>query len=251
MNSLCFTRFSLTDFWAARKLFIFGAGSFRADEGLPAQDHQHGSPLQHPHDADLRRRLLESPDETFEDFDLTAEERDLLREPDGRLLRLFGAALVEQQESADLSPSHAPETAPQPQVVIQARSLPGISLALTLVPCAQYENGQFQQFAYAVWVNPLAEGADPAALPPPPGATLPGQPLTPLHAVIQVSAIQLPHRDGKPQVGLTASLRQSSNIAAPPPPESAGKPGVSPFASDLRSVEAIAAIAAGTMSSPP
>jgi hypothetical protein len=195
-------------------------------------------------DADLRRRLLESPDETFQGFDLTEEEKDLLRHPDQRLLRLFGAALAERQKSSEPSPSHTPEAAQQPLTVIQARTLPSISLAVTLVPCAQYENEHLKQFAYALWVNPLAEGADPASLPPPPGATLPGQPLTPLHAVIQVSAVQLPDRDGKPHVELTASLRQSSNVTAPPPPESAGMPETGPFGSDLRSVEVIAAVAA-------
>lgn len=194
-------------------------------------------------DADLRRRLLESPEEIFESYDLTEEEKDLLRQPDHRMLRLIGAALAEQEDSGKSSSSHAVETAQKPHMVVQARTLPGMSLAVTLVPCAQYENGQFKQFAYALWVNPLPEGVDPATLPPPQGATLPGQPLTPLHAVLQVSAVQLQDRDGKPQVGLTASLRQSSNMAAPPPPESAGKPEAAPFASDLRSVEVIAAVA--------
>src|SRR5580698_4590468 len=88
-------------------------------------------------DANLRRRLLESPDETFEEFDLTGEEKDLLRHPDQRLLRLFGTALAEQRESSEPSPSHAPDA---PHIIIQARTLPGITLALTLVPCAQYEH---------------------------------------------------------------------------------------------------------------
>jgi len=174
-------------------------------------------------DADLRRRLLESPEETFPDFDLTEQEKDLLRRPDHRLLQLLGAALAEQRESSGHA-QPAAAAAPQAHAVIQARTLPDISLALTLVPCAQYENGQLSAFAYAVWVNPLAEGADPSALPMPQGAALPGQALTPLHAVIQVSAVQLPDQDGKPQVALSAALRQSSNVTAPPPPESAGRP---------------------------
>jgi hypothetical protein len=68
-----------------------------------------------------------------------------------------------------------------------------------------------------VWVNPLPQGADPASLPPPLGVVFPGQPLTPLHAVIQVSAVQMQDAAGDPQVGLSASLQQSSNITAPPP----------------------------------
>src|ERR1700677_2900086 len=131
-------------------------------------------------DAELRRRLLESPEETFEDYDLTEEEQDLLRQPDHRMLRLLGAALAEQAESGKLSSSHAPERTQPPHIVVQARTLPSMSLAVTLLPCAQYENGQLKQFAYALWVNPLPEGTDPATLLPPQGATLPGQPLTPL-----------------------------------------------------------------------
>jgi hypothetical protein len=203
-------------------------------------------------DADLCRRLLESPEEIFQDFDLTEDEKDLLRRPNQRMLHLFGVALAQQRElslsdvPSDVH-SHAQtvaQAAPQPHAAVDARTLPGISLALTLVPCAQYENGQLSKFAYAVWVNPLAEGVDPAALPMLQGAALPGQPLTPLHAVIQVSAVQLPDQDGKPQVGLSASLRQSSNVTAPPPPEAAGRPGTPPFGSDLGSIDVQGAVAA-------
>jgi hypothetical protein len=190
----------------------------------------------------MRRRLLESPEEVFQEFDLTEEERDLLRRPDHRLLRFLGAALADEVGSSNPRPK--PSIAvPQPHAIVQARTLPDISLVLTLVPCAQYENGRLNTFAYAVWVNPLPQGADPASLPPPLGAVFPGQPLTPLHAVIQVSAVQMQDAAGGPQVGLSASLQQSSNITAPPPPEAAGRPGVSPFGSDLRSGEVQAAIA--------
>jgi hypothetical protein len=193
-------------------------------------------------DDHLRRRLLESPDEVFRDFDLTGEEQDLLRHPDQRMLRLFGIALAQQR--SDGHSLHAPVSVPQLHAVAQACSLPDVALALTLVPCAQYENGRLSAIAYAVWVNPLPAGADPASVAPPQGAALPGQPLSPLHAVIQVSAVQLPDRDGKPQVGLSASLRQSSNVSAPPPPESAGMPSEPPFGSDLESAEVRSAVAA-------
>jgi hypothetical protein len=193
-------------------------------------------------DPDMCRRLLESPEEVFQEFDLTGEVRDLLRQPDHRLLRLLGAAL-DEVESSSPRPK-ASSTLPQPHAIVQARTLPDVTLALTLVPCAQYENGQLKTFAYAVWVNPLPQGADPANLPPPAGAVFPGQPLTPLHAVIQVSAVQMQNAAGDPQVGLSASLQQSSNISAPPPPEAAGRPGVPPFGSDLRSAQVQAAVAA-------
>ena len=190
----------------------------------------------------MRRRLLESPEEVFQEFDLTEEERDLLRQPDHRLLRLLGAALADNVESSGPRPKASTALLP-PHAIVQARTLPDISLVLTLVPCAQYEDGRLSTFAYAVWVNPLPQGADPASLPPPPGAVFPGQPLTPLHAVIQVSAVQMQDAAGDPQVGLSASLQQSSNIAAPAPPEAAGRPGVSPFGSDLGSGEVQATIA--------
>jgi hypothetical protein len=193
-------------------------------------------------DDHLRRRLLDSPDEVFRDFDLTGEEKDLLRHPDQRMLRLFGMALAQQRTDAHSLQARA--SAPQPHAVVHTRSLPDVALALTLVPCAQYENGRLSAIAYAVWVNPLPAGSDPASMPPPQGAALPGEPLSPLHAVIQVSAVQLPDRDGKPHVGLSAALRQSSNVSAPPPPESAGRSEEPPFGSDLDSAEVRSAVAA-------
>jgi hypothetical protein len=182
-------------------------------------------------DADLCRRLLESPDDAFQDFELTDEEMDLLRRPDHRLLPLLGAALHHQTESAAPAPP-APTATPQPHAVVQARTLPDFSLALTLVPCAQYVDGRLHTFAYAVWVNPLPAGTDPANLPSPPDAVFPGQPLAPLHAVIQVSAVQMQDAHGNPLVGLSASLRQSTNVTAPP------------RRSGLRSPEIQAAVAA-------
>jgi hypothetical protein len=193
-------------------------------------------------DGNLSRRLLESPEETFLDFDLTDEEKDILRRPDQRMLRLFGIALAQQPQPDTLPKDSMP--APVPHAIVDARTLPDISLAVTLVPCAQYENGQLSTISYAVWVNPLPAGADPASLPMPQGAALPGQPLTPLHAVIQVSAIQLQGRDGKPQVGLSAAFRQSSNISAAPPPETAGDPSDPPFGGDLASGEVRQAVGA-------
>jgi hypothetical protein len=52
---------------------------------------------------------------------------------------------------------------------------------------------------------------------------LPGQPLAPLHIVIQLSAVEVRDASGQPQVGLSASLRQSSNIIGPPSPQNAGR----------------------------
>jgi hypothetical protein len=193
-------------------------------------------------DAELRRRLVESPEEAFQGFDLTEEEKDLLRRPDHRLLPLLGAALARERDSR--AETKASTAAPQPHAVIRARTLPDISLALTLVPCAQYENGRLHAIAYAAWVNPLPQGADPSSLPPPQGAALPGQPLTPLHAVIQVCAVQTEDAAGGPRVNLSASFRQSSNVTAPPRPEAAGRPGGSPFGSGLASESVRAAVTA-------
>jgi hypothetical protein len=165
-------------------------------------------------DPDLRRRLLETPDEVFPQFDLSEEEKDVLRRPDHRLMRYLGAALGQKTAVAPTA------AAPAPHAVIEAAMLPDIAMVLTVVPCAQYENEQLQSISYAVWVNPLPPGADPATLPPPPGASIPGTALTPLHAVIQLNAIQLQDAAGKPQVGLSASFRQSTNMAAPPVQES-------------------------------
>ena len=181
-------------------------------------------------DGDLRRRLLDTPDDVFPEFDLTEDEKDVLRSPDQRLLPLLGAALARQSAAAALAPG-APTEQPQPHAVVEARTLPDVSLALTVVPCAQFENGRIVKVVYAAWVNPLPEGVDPASLPPPAGAALPGQPLAPLHAVIRVSVVQT-----QGAIGLSAVLLQSSNMSAPPPPP--------PVAGDLRDAAVETAIAA-------
>jgi len=202
-------------------------------------------------DADVRRRLVDFPEEAFQDFDLTEEEKDLLRRPDQRLLPLLGAVIAHQRASPAPEP-RAASAAPQPHAVVEAPTLPDFTLVLTLVPCAHYENGRVHKLSYAVWVNPLPADADPESLPPLPGAVFPGQPLTPLHAVIQVSPLPMEDAAGQPLIGLSAAFRKSSNIAAPPPHESAGRPAGSPFGSDLRSAEVQAAVAAvrGTSTSP-
>jgi len=192
---------------------------------------------------DLCRRLRESPDEVVESFDLTEEEKDILRRPDHRLLPLLGAALARQMQSPGPA-EEAPAVAAAPPTAIEARTLPDTLMVLTVVPCALRENGQFKGITYAVWVNPLPEGADPARLPPPAGAVLPGQPLAPLYAVIQISAVQSQDAAGNPQLGLWGSFRQSSNVSVPPPPESAGEIAASPFKSPLDSAPVQAAVAA-------
>ena len=172
---------------------------------------------------ELRRRLLNSPEEVFPEFDLTEEQRDILRTRDGRLLELLGAALARQAgtaagavaPAADAPAPPAPQAAPpQPQ----GRQLPDLRFVLTVVPVAQEEAGKLRGLTFAAWMNPLPEGTDPETLPPPEGAVLPGQPLAPLRAVVHVCAQLLPGAGGSPQVGLTASLLQSSNVAAPARP---------------------------------
>ena len=192
---------------------------------------------------ELRRRLLESPDEVFRDFDLTEEEKDILRRPDDRLLPLLGAALARQMESSGPL-AEAPSVSPVPAPVVEAQPLPDTLVAITVVPGARLEEGRLKGISYVVWANPIAEGGDPAALPPPAGVVFPGQPLAPLYAVIQLSAVQAQDAAGNPQVGLWASLRQFSNVAAPPPPETAGDPTASPFGSRLDSPQVQAAVAA-------
>jgi hypothetical protein len=193
---------------------------------------------------DLRRRLLETPDEVFPEFELTEEERDILRNPDHRLLTLLGAALARQVKSADLvEPARVKPPAPA-NPTIEARTLPDTLLALTVIPCALLENGEPTGISYVVLVNPLAEGSDPANLPLPPPDELPGRALTPLHAVIQLSAVDCPDATGNPQIGLWASFRRSTNVFPPPPAETAGVPSASPFGSALDTPEVEAAVAA-------
>lgn len=209
-------------------------------------------------ESDVYRRLLESPEETFDEFDLADEERELLRHPDHRLLRVIGEALAEENARASAAAGVATVAAPPavagtplagatraaapPASATASALLPDVSLVLTLVPCALYDGGELRNFAYAAWVSPLPEGADPEALPPPQGTVLPGKPLPPLRAVVRVSAIQMQDAAGGPLVGLSASLLRSTNLSAPPPPEAAGNPAA--LGRDLSAAEVRSAIAA-------
>jgi hypothetical protein len=189
---------------------------------------------------ELRRRLLESPDEVFQDFDLGEYEKEILRKPDHRLLELLGVALAHQKESGHSS-TEEPAEVIETHSPIEAQTLPDTLVALTVVPCFLRESGRI---TYVVWVNPMTEGSDPASLPQPAAGALPGEPRAPLHSVIQISASPSQDAAGNLQVGLWASFRKSSNVAAPPPPETAGEPECSPFGSSLDSVEVKAAVAA-------
>ena len=189
---------------------------------------------------ELRRRLAETPDKVFDDYDLTPEERDLLRRPDHRLLPYLGAALGRATGIRPVG-SGLPESsgagflacaeARDPNV---SRLLPDALMAFTVVPCLVGDT-----IAYAAWVAPLQEGGDPSRLSIPAGASLPGQALTPLHAVIQLSAAYSKDANGRLQVSMWASFRQSSNVVAAPPPEAEGNPEASPF--DSPEVQAAAA----------
>src|SRR3954447_14796848 len=112
-------------------------------------------------DPDVYRRLRESPEETFDAFDLADEDRELLRHPDHRLLRVLGAALAEENAPASAAASVATMVAPPtvaaapPGLPTASAPLPDMSLVLTLVPCALYEGEELRNFAYAAWVSPL------------------------------------------------------------------------------------------------
>ena len=127
-------------------------------------------------DAESQRQLQESPEEAFHGFDLTEEEKDLLRHPDHRLLRLLGAAPARERESP-APQAQADSAVPlQPHAVIEGATLPDVSLVMTLVPCAKYEDGRLDKINYAVWVKALPAGADPASLPLPQDIVFPGNP---------------------------------------------------------------------------
>ena len=130
---------------------------------------------------ELCRRLRESPDDAFADFDLSEEEKEVLRSPDHRLLPLLGAALARQMQPSDrVAEAPAAATAAPTQVDAHAatdttpQALPDTLMVLTVVPCALHEAGQFKGITYVMFMSPLPEGTDPASLKPPAGTTFPG-----------------------------------------------------------------------------
>ena len=198
----------------------------------------------------LCRRVLESPDQVFAEFDLTADEQEILRHPDHRLLPLLGAALSRQMsasgpvgKSAAVAAEDAEIEAPAaPGVVF--RGLPDTAMVLTLVPCALREEGEFKGITYVMWASPLPQGTDPAALPPPAGTVFPGEPLAPLHATIRITALQSRDAEGNPRLSICGSFHPSPEACLPPPPESAGDVDVSPYRSPIHSEPVQTAVAA-------
>src|SRR5882724_3673349 len=99
-------------------------------------------------DPDVYCRLRESPEETFDEFDLANEDRELLRHPDHRLLRVLGAALAEENSPASAAASVTTLAAPPavagtpsagatragapPGMPAAGAPLPDLSLVLTL-----------------------------------------------------------------------------------------------------------------------
>jgi hypothetical protein len=196
-------------------------------------------------DAGTLRRLRDNPGEVFSEYELSPEEQDILRNPDPRLLALLGRAVRESATSGDTEPAAdvpAPQLTPEPAgaPIILPNTLAPTLLALTVVPCVA-EDGTLR---YAVWVNPMAEGTLPATLPLPPAATLPGVPLAPLYAIIELDGLHAPHPDGSSQVALWAHFRQSTNAAvAHASADENCATGAAP--------EAIAAAAAAVRTAPP
>ena len=163
-------------------------------------------------DAVLLERLRTHPDDVFAEYDLSEEERETLRMPDERMLKLLGRAVRQAQSERELDRSaevddSSREAALLEPPMILPNTLPPMLLALTVVPCV----GADGLTRYAVWVNPMAEGTVPATLPPPAGATLPGTPLAPLYAVIEIDGVQASDGTGNTQLELWAQFRQATN----------------------------------------
>jgi hypothetical protein len=177
---------------------------------------------------DLCRRLAETPDAVFEEYDLTAEQRELLRHPDSRLLPLLGAALGRREEPPTPRPASI-------QIPVESRMLPDAQMALTVVPCLIGE-----RISFAAWISPLPEGGDPSRLPPPAGSTLPGTPLTPLYAVIHLAAAQSSDATGNPRVSMWASFRQSSNAMTAPASACGVSTGQEAYRTEVEAVRAAA-----------
>ena len=196
------------------------------------------------------QRLRENPEEVFGDFDLTVEEREILLQPDQRLLPLLGAALARQMKrfsSAEEAPTVASlsaevEASVAPDATVSA--LPDSMMMLTVLPCALHENGRFKGIHYVVWMNRGVEGTDPARLAPPAGTELPGQPLAPLRAEVRISATASRDAEGIPRLSFWGSFQPAPDQSLSPPPESAGNVEAPPFQSSLDSSPVTAAVAA-------
>jgi len=101
-------------------------------------------------DEAFRDLALSNPQRAFEGFDLTDEEKEILRGRDHRVLGLLGDAVRPQEPVAEPPLEKAPPTPVAPTLP----SLPEVKLLLRLVPQAVPSPGSEPKVSYAASLHP-------------------------------------------------------------------------------------------------
>ncbi len=166
---------------------------------------------------ELLQELRVSPESVFDSFDLSDRARELLSEPDARLLELLGEAVEQRTDAPSSRREGKPEAAkPQPAAALEepagVMSLPESRLALRLVPYVQQaaaSTGEAPEIVvnYAGHLDPLPGDADLEDLPQVPEAVTDGQQLPPVSIVVSVQPTAWTDDTGNQQMTFSVSAR--------------------------------------------
>ena len=108
-------------------------------------------------DEAFRDLALSNPQSAFEGFDLTEQEKEILRSRDHRVLGLLGDAVRQQEPVAETPLEKTPPTPVAPALP----SLPEVKLLLRLIPQAVPSPGPDPKVSYAASLHPWPTDNEP------------------------------------------------------------------------------------------
>lgn len=167
-------------------------------------------------DETFRASLQTDFDTVVDGFDVSDEDREILRQPDERFLRLLGEAIrsthpasnsptgldkTQMDNEAPLADDDAGANPPTPV----AFSLPEIVLLLRVFPSVHVTPEGELNMAYAASVDPLPEGRAPDDIPRP-DFDLPGQEVDSLANIVRIRPTAIYDESGRVTVRFSATM---------------------------------------------
>jgi len=155
-------------------------------------------------EARFRELALSDPDGAFEGFDLSVDEKDILRSGDERVLSLLGRVL-KYSGPAQHNQQPKGEHSSQPSV-FPHQSLPEIILRMRLVPHAVRSPDNLIELSYSVSLHPWAD--DPATWDQPvDGATDPESVAAAVDLMIRIVPTLISLPGSEPKLAYSASIQ--------------------------------------------
>ncbi len=176
----------------------------------------------------FRELAIDDPQRAFEEYDLSAEQREILAGRSDRILELLGAAAPQSRPSADGAGS---KTEP-PAAAAALPGLPDVKLVLRLAPHAVPEQGSSTKVAYEASLLPWTPddaSAKSQAPADPPGEIPDSDGAPELSWLVRISPTVVDAEEAGVRVAYSASIRplvEGAGLNQPPPPaQTPSEPG--------------------------